>query len=279
MAVQETKGFLGLELTSEWWLQNHFRAKLPRRFQQLSKLPIMAGDRILDLCCGPGHYSEYYAQMVGTTGTVHAVDKDPALIDAAESRQRHLLLGDNIQYSCADVAQAQSIPIITGERYDVILFFNCLSYFRDPKSTIGQYVALLRQGGRLILKDSDFGHLLISPLDDALLHRVVEAAQASSPLSFDNFFGRRVPALASSLGMSSTSPEIWSYPMHSPLSREEQVYVSENLMSLMRQGQRLLSKNDVALWTTMFSPDSSDALFLRTDFLFLMHEILTISLL
>jgi len=279
MSVRETKGFLGLELTSESWLQNHFRAKLPRRFQQLSNLPISAGDRILDLCCGPGHYSEYYAQRVGTTGTVHAVDKDPALIDAAESRQRHLLLGDNIRYFCADVSQIQSIPEIADERYDVILFFNCLSYFRDPKSTIRQYVALLRQGGRLILKDSDFGHLLISPLDAGLLHRVVEAAQKSPPLSFDNFLGRRLPALASSLGMSSSRIEIWSYPMHSPLSPEEHFYVSENLMSLMRQGQRLLSMDDVQHWTTMFSPDSADPLFLRTDFLFLMHEILTINLL
>ncbi|HKP02847.1 MAG TPA: methyltransferase domain-containing protein [Chthoniobacterales bacterium] len=277
MSVRETKGFLGLELTSEWWLQNHFRAKLPRRFQQLSNLPIGAGDRILDLCCGPGHYAEYYAQMVGTTGTVHAVDKDPALIDAAESRQRQLLLGDNIRYFCADVGQVQSI--IGNERYDVILFFNCLSYFRDPKSTIHQYLALLRQGGRLILKDSDFGHLLISPLDAGLLHRVVEAAQESPPLSFDNFLGRRLPALAASLGMSSSRIEIWSYPMHSPLSSAEHFYVSENLMSLMRQGQKLLSTDDVRRWTTMFSPDSADALFLRTDFLFLMHEILTINVL
>jgi SAM-dependent methyltransferase len=216
--------------------------------------------------------------MVGTTGIVHAVDKDPVLIDAAEARQRHLLLGDNIQYCCADVARADSVPIIAGERYDVILFFNCLSYFEEPVSTIRQYAGLLRERGRLILKDSDFGHLLISPLDDYLLHRVIEAAQKSLPLSFDNFFGRRLPALASALSGSSTSIEIWSYPMRSPLSPEARIYVSENLMTLMRQGQKLLSKEDVARWTSLFSPESQDALFLHKDFLFLMHEIVTISL-
>lgn len=279
MPLQETNGFLGLELTSEWWLRNHFRAKMPLRFQQLSRLPIRIGDRILDLCCGPGHYSEYYAQMVGTTGTVHAVDKDPALIDAAESKQRNLLLGDNIKYCCADVAHPGSIPLISGETYDVILFFNCLSYFEDVRSLIRQYISLLRPGGRLVLKDSDFGHLLISPLDDRLFHRITEAAQASERLSFDNFFGRRLPSLASSLGMSYTTIEIWSYPMHSPLSAEEQIYVSENLMTLMGQGRKLLSKRDIAQWTTMFSSESSDSLLLREDFLFLMHEIVTISLL
>src|SRR5215213_11893321 len=121
MTPEEATGFLGLELTSEWWLTNHFRAKLPSRLPQIAKLPIRAGDHVLDLCCGPGHYAEYYGQMVGSTGTVHAVDKDPTLIDAAEERQRHLLLGDNIRYWCADVAEAHSLPSIAAERYDVIL--------------------------------------------------------------------------------------------------------------------------------------------------------------
>jgi hypothetical protein len=31
MTPEEATGFLGLELTSEWWLTNHFRTKLPLR--------------------------------------------------------------------------------------------------------------------------------------------------------------------------------------------------------------------------------------------------------
>ena len=277
MSLQETTGFLGLELTSESWLRNHFRAKLPERLQQILRLPIHRGDRVLDLCCGPGHYTEYYAQMVGSSGMVHGVDKDPALIDAAEARQAHLLLGDNIRYSCCDVAQPDSITLIQEQQYDVLLFFNCLSYFVDPGSTIRKYSSFLRRGGRIILKDSDFGHLLISPLDQTLLHRVIEAAEASPQLSFDNFFGRRLLSLASSLDIGRTRVEIWSYPMTSPLTPEQEFYVSENLMTLMAQGKRALKRKDIDLWTSMFSYDSPERLLLRKDFLFLMHEIVTIT--
>jgi len=270
-------GFLGLELTSDEWLRNHFLAKLPRRVHQISRLPIDAGERVLDVCCGPGHYAEAFAEMVGTQGAVHAVDYDPRLIDIAESRRANLITGDIIKYYCADVAQDDIPAIIKSQRYDVIVFFNCLSYFKEPVKTIRRYAKILRSGGRIILKDSDFGHILLAPFDQSLTDRVVEAAQRSRPLTFDNFLGRRLPSIARQIAGSSMQIEIWSYPMLGPMSEEEKQYVSVNLLTLLRQAQDFLNAEDIALWEQSFSREKQHALLDRVDFFFLMHEIVTVN--
>jgi len=277
MTTRDYDGFLGLELTSEKWLRNHFLAKIQRRIQQMSRLPIEAGERVLDVCCGPGYYTEFFSQMVGPTGFVYAVDKDPALIDSAESRQPYSANGKRIKYFCADINKEKLSSVIAGEQFDVIVFFNCLSFFNDPIKIVTLYKTLLRPGGRIVLKDSDFGHILITPFDDQLLHRVIEAAQASPPRSFNNFFGRVLPSIASQLRYSQSKIEIWSYPIHAPLSEAEKTYVSINLMTLLHQGSHLLNTEDAIRWADSFSIKNTGALIHQADFFFLMHEIVTIS--
>lgn len=277
MTTADYDGSLGLELTSSQWLQNHFLAKMPRRVQQIARLPIRAGDKVLDVCCGPGHYTEYFAQMVGTSGSVYAIDEDPTLIEAAESRRPHLLVGDRIKYARWDVARDDIPSAVASERYDVVVFFNCLTYFDDPVKKIKLYASLLRAGGRIVLKDSDMGHILVAPFDDQLRHRVIEAAQASPPLSFDNFFGRFLPSVAAKVSDATVEVQIWSYPMYAPLSEAEKTYASTNLMTLMQQGTNLLSAEDVMRWTKSFSSTEPDALIHQANFFFLMHEIVTIS--
>lgn len=277
MSADRYDGFLGLELTSHVWLKNHFLAKLSRRHLQIATLPIREGEKVLDLCCGPGYYSDEFASMVGPGGQVHGVDKDPRLIDEAEGRRSRHLNGKALKYTCHDASDPDGIAQLPPHSYDVITMFNCLSYFPDQEATLSRYARLLLPGGRIILKDSDLGHFLITPFDDRLQGRVIAGAQASPQLSFDNFLGRHLPRLARDLGAASLVTEVWSYPMVGPLSSEEKTYISTNMLTLLKQGQDLLEQGDRDEWARRYDKNSNNTTLQEQDFLFLMHEIVVIA--
>jgi len=276
-SYDEHSGFLDLELTSNAWLTNHFVAKSSRRFRQVVNLPINPGDKVLDLCCGPGHYSDLFSLRVGSTGFVCGVDKDPVLIDEATHRRSHLITKDRLDFYCSEVEPACLPKRISSQRFDVIVLFNCLSYFPAPQVMLASYTDLLRPHGRIIVKDSDMGHFLISPLDDDLTGKVIRAARESPSLSFDNFFGRHLPGLIAGLPAAKAEVEVWSYPMLSPLSDHEKVYVAGNMMTLLQQAEANLNGEECLEWKRRYSLQSEEALFDSDDFFFLMHEIVAIA--
>lgn len=274
----EYSGFLDLELTSNDWLANHFLAKSHRRFRQINALPINPGDKVLDLCCGPGHYAEMLAHRVGPQGLVCGVDKDPALIDEAERRRSHLPTRDRLEYFCSDVNISSLPNKLQKTRHDVILLFNCISYFPAPQAMLLSYADLLKPAGRLIVKDSDMGHFLISPVNGQLTSKVISAARASSTsLCFDNFFGRCLPELVTAIPSSRNTVEIWSYPMLAPLSEWEKIYIAGNMMTLLAQAEENLSADDCREWTDRYSLESEVSLLHGHEFFFLMHEVVAIS--
>jgi SAM-dependent methyltransferase len=85
----------------------------------------LSGLRVLDLACGEGHYTRRIrrAGAVAVTG----VDVSPAMISAAEARERDMPLG--IEYLVADVAEWNP-----PERLDLVAAAYLLHYAPDVDS-------------------------------------------------------------------------------------------------------------------------------------------------
>jgi len=264
--------FMGQDLTSFDWLNRHFLSKGNRRLRHIAELPIDPGAKVLDLCCGPASFTEFFAMLASPGGRVVGVDHDPAHIDAAGLRCERGQFRQSVEFICSDILEYLESG---DEIFDVIILFNCISYFSDPSALLERCSARLSSAGRLIVKDSDFGHFMCNRLDDMLKFEVLKHAAADREKSFDNFFGRRIPSLIENTGTFHLSIEVWSYPMHHPLTPEEKSYISGNMLFLLDQYE----KNSVGdsevmkAWSKIFDATHPEADINKPNFLFLMHEI------
>jgi SAM-dependent methyltransferase len=205
-------------------------------------------------------------------GEVVGLDQDPSHIDEAERRSCQLQTADVVSYHCCDATGP--LPEVLRDRlFDVIVLFNCICYFSNPAEVLARYWQRLRPGGRLLVRDSDMGHFLVSPFDDSLQSRVIAAAKKGGGATFDNFFGRNLFGLVSAIPSARTQVQVWPYPMSGSLTEPEKRYASTNLLFLLDQAGNELSQHDRELWTARYDRSNPDALIHKPDFLFLMHEI------
>lgn len=267
--------FMGQDLTSFAWLNRHFLSKGNRRLRQIAELPINPGAKVLDLCCGPASFTELFAMLASPGGRVVGVDHDPAHIDMADLRCERGQFRQSIEFICSDIFEYLESG---DEFFDVIILFNCISYFSDPSALLERCSARLSSAGSLIVKDSDFGHFLCNRLNDTLKFEVLKYAAMDKEKSFDNFFGRRIPSLIENAGTFHASMDVWSYPMHHPLTPEEKSYISGNMLFLLDQYEKnSVGESEVMEgWRKIFDATCPEADINKPNFLFLMHEIVSI---
>lgn len=268
-------GSTGLALTSREWLTSHFLAKANMRSKHVSALPIYPGDQVLDVACGPGIYTEKFAELCSPGGHVTGIDKDPVLLDYAEALCKRSIYQDAISFEKIDITCDQP----QGASFDIILFFNCLSYLNNAFNIVENYKSLLNPGGRIIIKDSDFGHFIIEPSSHLNTQTIIDRAKKANSLQhgrFDNFYGRRIYSLTEGLGLGKTRPIVWSYPMKGPLSRYEIEYISGNMLYLADQAEKHVADEITQAWRDAFDIKTNSFPY-RDDIFFLIHEILIVA--
>lgn len=256
------------------WLTSHFLAKSSARFSQVSQLPIFPGDHLLDLGCGNGLYCDFFSHMVGPTGSVVGIDKSKELIDQAISRITTNAFASNQRYFEADISG--DCEFLSDKKFDVIVVFNTLPYLNQPAVFLQNLRKRLSIGGRLILKSSDFGHLLIEPFDQALLSMIVIAAQGDVSLEYCNFFGRKIPGLVRQLSGIRSNIIIWSYPFQQPLGVDARRYIKGNLHSLGLQAKERISNEVYLRWNDCLGIETGRSLLDMEDFFLCMHEVVGI---
>lgn len=100
-------------------------------------------DRILELACGTGFWTETLATM---GNNITALDAAPEMLTIAKAR----LNSDRVHFEQADLFQWQP-----GEQFDLVFFANWLSHI-PPKSVdefLGKVRASIRTGGGIAIVD------------------------------------------------------------------------------------------------------------------------------
>lgn len=262
----------GKDLASADWLMTHFRAKSPQRMDQIIRLPIKSGSRVLDACSGPGIFARYFMPMIGETGYLLCIDHDPINVDIAE---RNLFNSgfDNWAAKCDDIVSVLDI----ASDFDVITIFNAICYLENPEEFIKKLASRMKKGSRIIVKDFDLSFMGFSAISQInwgnLVHQATAGNETANPLPYDNFYGRKVHLLHRVSDFSGHENLVWTQHLNFPFSDASKKYIWENIRSLLDQSKSFPGTKLNRYFTSAFSIDSGwffedvEAVFIENEFL------------
>jgi ubiquinone/menaquinone biosynthesis C-methylase UbiE len=132
-----------------WWLSyvlhNPLRHWLHNPDRMLAGL-VQPGQTVVDIGCGPGHFTLGMARLVGEAGKVIAVDVQPQMLDVVRRRAaRAGLLGRIQLHQCTPARLDLESPV------DFALAFWMVHEVPDSVSFLCQVAALLKPGARFLL--------------------------------------------------------------------------------------------------------------------------------
>lgn len=159
------------------------------------------GQTLLDVGCGPGTDTIPLAGLVGPSGRVVGIDRDPSQIAVAARAAKSAGVDAWTHHLSADAAQ---LPFADGV-FDGVRCERVLIHLEHPESAIGEMVRVTRPGGRLVLLDPDLGSLSID-MDDADLGWRLRRAE--SDMMPNGFSGRRLYGQAVRAGLVQITAEV-----------------------------------------------------------------------
>jgi len=125
------------------------------------------GMSLLDVGCGPGTITVDLAARVAP-GTATGVDREPTVI-AEATRELGARPRANVRFTTAD---AYSLGF-ADQSFDVVHAHQVLQHLADPVAALVEMRRVLRPGGILAVRDSDYGGFVCAPWD-RLLDRWME---------------------------------------------------------------------------------------------------------
>jgi ubiquinone/menaquinone biosynthesis C-methylase UbiE len=168
---------------------------------------IKADHNVLDVGCGPGSISVGLARAV-PAGSVHAIDIAEAVLDTA--RAAALDAGvTNVEFDTGDVYA------LTAEegQYDIVHAHQVLQHVTRPVDALREMRRVTRSGGKVGVRDADYGSFIHAPTDPALdawltMYRAVARANHAEPDA-----GRHLLAWCSTAGFTDVeiTSETWTF--------------------------------------------------------------------
>lgn len=103
-----------------------------------------------DLGSGTGAFTLALSDLLGLSGTIYSVDKDPGVLAAQKQAMRRSFPSTAIHYLAADFTKPLSLPPLDG-----VVMANSLHFHRAKEPIVQLVRTYLKPGGRFILVEYD----------------------------------------------------------------------------------------------------------------------------
>lgn len=123
---------------------------------------LAAGQRLLDLGCGPGTITVDLAARIDP-GRVVALELTDAALDLARAEAARVGC-TNIEFATGD---AHRLPFADGS-FDIVHAHQVLQHLQDPVQAIREMVRVCRPGGLVAVRDGDYGGFVWHPRSERL---------------------------------------------------------------------------------------------------------------
>lgn len=134
-----------------WWRPLATRVAIARtrageREDARRMLDLRSGQTVLDLACGPGNFTNWFADVVRPGGLAVGVDASPTMLAQA--------VRDNARGPVAYMrADAERLPF-TDSSFDAVCCFLALFLMAQPMRAIDEIVRVVAPGGRVAIMTS-----------------------------------------------------------------------------------------------------------------------------
>lgn len=140
---------------------------------------------MLEVGCGLGQDAIAIARMAGDRGRVVAIDFSSRMIhEAARSAE----VTDSVHFCLADACK---IPFGDGT-FDGARADRVLQHLLDPERAFAEMVRTVKDGGRVVVYEPDWGTFIISPGEKEVCRIMTQLFGDAFP---SGWIGRRLPAL------------------------------------------------------------------------------------
>ncbi len=137
-------GFNAMIKTEYFFLVLRDRFGIPfKPKEEIKKLNLKKGQIVLDYGCGIGSYTFPAAKLVGKTGKVYALDKQPLAIRKVKKRAQKEEI-----YNIETILSDKKTELL-DESVDIVLLYGVLPEIEDKKSLLKELYRVLKPGGCL----------------------------------------------------------------------------------------------------------------------------------
>ncbi|MFL5656919.1 MAG: methyltransferase domain-containing protein [Ktedonobacteraceae bacterium] len=248
----------GLPLNAIEWLETHHKSKAKERGQMIRDLQLEPGSFVVDAGCGPGLWTPLLAEAIGPSGHILGVDISVDALVTAQQRSYGKPYRRQIQYKCAMLEQ---LPIPLGSA-DVIFSANVSQYLPEAVETFAAMGHYLARGGRLVIKDIDFGTMRFDNIDTGLQARVFRARElwererVDQGFTFeDSWVGSKLAGYLRAAGYEDVQERSYRIVRKYPLPAEFRFYLQGIAEWFVCEGAPLLDGEDMTSWLQCFLHD------------------------
>jgi ubiquinone/menaquinone biosynthesis C-methylase UbiE len=173
-------------------------APIKRRSFELMR--VSAGQRVLDVGCGPGVDTTALARIVGPSGHVTGIDIDPGMIEQASAAARQAGVDGYVEYRVVDGHS----PPFADAAFDAVRSERVFQHAADPDRLLAEMIRVTRPGGWVVVGDADHTTVSIDADDMDLEWRVRQVRAFSFA---HGAIGRRLPRMFESAGLQDVTIE------------------------------------------------------------------------
>lgn len=258
----------GLPLNAIEWLETHHRSKAPERARMIGDLQVKQGSFIIDAGCGPGLWTPLLMRAIGSRGRIVGVDISPAALVTAQQRLQGKRYARQVQYK---QGLLEELPVQLGSA-DMIFSANVSQYLPDPVETFAAMGRYLGRGGRLVIKDIDFGTMRFSSIDPALQACVFQARERWEKVRVDegyafedSWVGSKLADYLRQAGYQDVEEKSYRITRRAPLPADFRFYLQGIAEWFVCEGAPYLDSTNVQHWQQLFQ-DGERCVLDRHDF-------------
>ncbi|MHB8598843.1 MAG: methyltransferase domain-containing protein [Ktedonobacteraceae bacterium] len=253
----------GLPLNAITWLETHHTSKIAERSQMIRDLFLKPGSLIVDAGCGPGLWTPLLAEAIGKHGRIIGVDISQDALVTAQRRSNGEYYRRQVQYKYATM---EELPLAPGTA-DTIFSANVSQYLANPVGTFHDMGHYLKEGGRLVIKDIDFGTMRFHTIDNGLQARVFEAREQwereriNEGFAFeDSWVGSKLARYLREAGYEDVQEKRYLIRRQYPLPPAFRTYLQGIAEWFVCEGAPFLDGNSVTRWLQCFLDQNHNVL-------------------